>query len=178
MRRIFVLGLTLAIMSVSVARADNRAVIDRADSDGPLDIAAAGLRHSGRDLTFELVTYEEWQSGDLNFGGLTWRINTDSDQRVERGVIVHPNEEGELEARVYGRGGEIEGFRGLGEVSRPDDHSVQVVISKRLLKSSGLSSVSWQASSTVETSGGPCDGEAGGCSDYVPSRSRFIEHDL
>ena len=166
----------LSPLALGVAFADTHAVIDRDDSPGPLDIAAAQHGHAGRMLTFDVVTYEAWDPSTLTGSLFLFRINLDSDKRLERGIVVRPGGDG-LEARVFGKGGEVEGFRGYAQVTRPDDHSFRIELKRRLLKRD-LESFAWQLLSNVAVNEPPCDGESGGCFDYVPRARGFIEHRL
>ena len=139
-----------------------RLVTDLDDSPGPLDVVYAGQRATSDTVRFRITTFERWPTSVLG-GGYRWlgvfiRTSPSANPylRSWRKVFVTLEGDGDLRADVYGagKGGAPDGKRrlGRGRVSRPDAHSVAIVVPQRLL-GSDLSSLFWFASSSFETVG-------------------------
>jgi hypothetical protein len=148
---------------------------DKDDSDGPLDVAAARLRHrvlfeasshpeSTRRVTeikLRIVTYEKWNSelltGEKNF--ITFEFNFDDDATIERCIVVT---HGEFEPRVeLHRGCSYQDDEPMRILSghRPDNHSIVVAVDRHQLKRR-LRVFEWRAVTSYEDpnadEGDPC----------------------
>lgn len=166
------------------------ATLDRDDSEGPLDIAGAASRHrrvgdeGGQYVDLELAVYEAWAestvAGGRNF--VSFELEWDGDDGVERCVVVRASDDGSLRATVarncvYLNDDQLDV---AASVERPDEHSVVVRVPRRAV-TGGRSTYRWRAVTSFEEQpqGSPCaqpephgDGGYGTCADFT----RWIEH--
>lgn len=150
MRRL-ILGLLGVVFAVTPASAHPQTTLDRDDTPGRLDLVAGKQaesfvlqshpQRSWMVLDMKLVTFQAWNDGHLAdpYNFLGFELNLDSDDNMERCVLIQQRETGsgppEVQATAYRRCSEMpreqmgEPFR----VRRPDDHTVLLSIRKRFL---------------------------------------------
>jgi hypothetical protein len=171
----FIVGLLLVASSAS---GHEQSKFDRDDTQGPLDLAAARLKHGilfqsspgypGEKrftrISMRLTTYEEWDvitlKGKKNF--ISLEFNLDEDRVIER-CIVAGARDGELVARLkrncdYQKDETLRVF----SASRADKHSFHTAINKSALQR-GLKSLEWRVITSYENP------DVGSCQASTPS---------
>jgi hypothetical protein len=91
MKRRTLLSLTAALLALSsMASAHQQVKLDPDDSDGPLDIVVAEVRHSAGEYKFRVVTYEKWRTkklvGPRSF--ITFEVRRDSQAEGEICIVI------------------------------------------------------------------------------------------
>jgi hypothetical protein len=177
-RRGLRLGLAAAVAVLSAffaaeaAHAGSTTISDGNDKPGLLDIRSASHGHSGATkVTHTIRTFGNWPIGLLgpstpNFFSL--EISTDGDRAPERIVLIFSSS-GKMVAGVATAN---QTLVGLASATRPNGHTVRVVIRRALL--GDPAGYRWQALSFYQASGG-C---GRGCLDKAPNRTRQVPHDL
>lgn len=143
----------LALFLAAPAGAHTQTVLDRDDTPGLFDVAAARQSHRTTDsgkilVTFGFVTYEAWTDDDFHIASI--EISLDRDTYPERCVVVKRQEE---DGGLYRWKAVI--FKGctyftdeqLGEtrqVTRPDEHSLSVTVPRRLIIRNGVPKYKWR----------------------------------
>jgi hypothetical protein len=156
----------LALVGAEAARAGTTTVPDGNDSRGRLDIKSVSQGHSGTKVTHTIKTFARWPKSLLDeqhSNSFLMLINTDRDRVIERFVFIITTR-GRLAAGVLTSNGN---FLGRADVSRPDQRSVRVKISKSRL--GNPPSYRWQGFSSFQ---------GGGCNRGCADRSRWVLHDL
>jgi hypothetical protein len=129
MRWLFV---AMLILLVSVpAHADTRAVED-AESGDTMDAVEATHGHHPTEkgvLVHTITMAQPWDNSDLVAISIKIRFSKD-DAKPARRVWVDQNADGSLRARILGKRGQVIGH---GNAWRPDDRSLQVEFSRKLL---------------------------------------------
>lgn len=182
-----VMVLVAVVMSALPAFAHGQTVLDKDDSDGPLDLVAAEQRHQSGDvkgLKLRLVTYEVWDSATLGGGHqfVSFEFNLDADPAIERCLVITNQE---VEPGAFALRGHIyknckyfndEQIGSTSLVSRPDQHSVRVSIPRKAMLPRSADVYKWRAVSSFEEddpqSACPSpqphgDGGYGVCSDFT-----------
>ncbi|MGH3012292.1 MAG: hypothetical protein ACRDMY_10730 [Gaiellaceae bacterium] len=160
-----------ALVGAEAASAGANTVQDGNDRPGRLDIRSVSQGHSGGKVTHTIRTFGRWPKSLLDerhSNSFLVLINTDSDARVERFVVII-TVRGRVTAGVLTAGGN---FLGRTDVSRPGRRSLRVSISRNRL--GNPAGYGWQAFSSFQGSGG-C---RNGCVDRAPNRVRLLLHDL
>lgn len=185
------LALLPALVWASPATAHEQTVLDKDDSDGPLDIVAARQRHARVtelqthpekeiryvELRYRIVTYEKWErsivSGGHNF--ISFEFNLDGDQVIERCLVI-TNSEHEMLGHIYKNCTYFDDkLVGMASVGRRDKHSLDVAFPRRLLGKS-INKWRWRAvtSSEEQNQSSACpapephgDGGCGVCTDFT-----------
>lgn len=179
-------GITAAVALVATASAHSAAVLDRDDSEGPLDVAAVQAKHKkgadggGQYVELELVTYEEWDAsmaaGARNF--VTFEFDWDRDGGAERCVVVRATQ---MDGEDFLRADVARDCVYLNDdtigpalsISRPDEHSVVVRVARKDV-ARPRTDYRWRAVTSFEEQpqGSPCaapephgDGGYGTCAD-------------
>lgn len=195
MRKLLTIALVTALaLPGGYAFAHSQTVLDPDDSDGPVDIVATRHAHKPGDRTrskasFRLVAYESWnyESIDDTYQYVSFEINLDEDQEVDRCLVVRahtePSQPGADPALGYSATvyrdcmywqDELVKSYGTDHVSVPDAHSIRAVVPKRVLLGSGVDEYEWRAVTSFEEGQegacpirGPHDGGYGTCSDFT-----------
>lgn len=181
------------------ATAHQKTVLDPDDSPGPLDIVAARHRHRTIDfygpgvgglrtsLIFKVVTYERWSYEAIDGGKqfIAFEIDRDRDGSIDRCIVVTseiPAEGAALgfQAKIYKRCTYFDDplVRSFGSenLSRPDEHSLRVILPKRAVLGRGVKSYASRAATSFEEQNqdSPCrapephaDGGYGACADFT-----------
>ncbi|HEV2756226.1 MAG TPA: hypothetical protein VG318_10690 [Actinomycetota bacterium] len=136
MRYLLVAAALVAALT-NPAAAHERTVFDPVDSPGPLDVAAARLRHGPGRIKLDLVTYGAWGpetlAGELDF--VVFQLDDPDGYGIERCIVVDdspPYGEGPVagEATAYEDCGGPIPFRrpmeATGLTLRPDPNRLQV----------------------------------------------------
>jgi hypothetical protein len=156
----------LALVGAGVGRAGTTTVPDGNDTRGRLDIKSVSQGHAGTRVTHTIKTFGRWPKSLLDeqhSNSFLMLINTDRDRGIERFVFIITTR-GRLAAGVLTSSGN---FLGRADVSRPDQRSVRVKISKSRL--GNPPSYRWQGFSSFQ---------GGGCNSGCADRSRWVLHDL
>jgi hypothetical protein len=156
----------LALVGAEAARAGGATVSDGNDTRGRLDIKSVSEGHSGAKITHTIKTFSRWPKSLLDeqhSNSFLMLINTDRDRVIERFVFIITTR-GRLAAGVLTSNGN---FLGRADVSRPDQRSVRVKISKSRL--GNPPSYRWQGFSSFQ---------GGGCNSGCVDRTRRLLHDL
>jgi hypothetical protein len=156
----------LALVGAEAARAGGATVSDGNDTRGRLDIKSVSQGHSGAKITHTIRTFSRWPKSLLDeqhSNSFLMLINTDRDRVIERFVFIITTR-GRLAAGVLTSNGN---FLGRADVSRPDQRSVRVKISKSRL--GNPPSYRWQGFSSFQ---------GGGCHSGCVDRTRRLLHDL
>ena len=201
------LAASLLVALAVPAAGDSQTVLDSDDSESPTDVVAARHRHARRDtaatpghrtrerLWFRIVTYEAWshEAIDGHEQFITFEINKDQDDEIERCVVVRAHTPGEAaslgysasiyERCIYFDDDKLVASYGTEHVTRPDTHSLRVHVPKRALLGQADRAYRWRAATafTDENPGTPCsepdphhDGGYGECHDFT----RWVRHRL
>ncbi len=184
---VVVVAAVVLVTAATPASAHRQTVLDRADSDGPLDLAGASAAHKRstetgrRYFNLELITYEAWAdqtvAGGRNF--LAFEFNWDRDTNIERCVVVQQRE---VEPGTFALEATVnqdctyladERVTSTPLVTRPDEHSVKIQIPRRAV-TGGDPDFRWRAVSSYEEQrqSAPCasetgDGGYGKCADFT-----------
>jgi hypothetical protein len=146
-------------VAVSASAGSGSTVIDRDDTAGPLDLVAARHMAIARSATrparleLELVTYEAWAGETLaeDHALVSFEFDVRSDGRADRCLDIAGDPDGALEARVnVGCSGLPSARSGPFKVTRPDTHSVRVVIPRRSAIGRSPTAYRWRATSSFE----------------------------
>lgn len=186
-----IIGAAMSVgLLITPSMAHPQTALDEDDSAGPLDTVAARATHKKSTETgrryFELtlITYEEWSDATVGGGKnfIAFEFETDRDDLIDRCLVITRREVEPstfaLEANVYRECNYFNSDRvsGTQQITRPDQHSVNVAIGRRLLVGRGVTSYRWRSVTSFEEQRqeGPCpapdphgDGGYGACADFT-----------
>jgi len=160
------------LVGADVAAAGTQTFPDDDDRPGPLDISSVTQGHAGSGkVKHTITTFSNWKKGILgprtpNFFSLEFSL--DGDPAPERVVIVF-SAAGNMQAPVFTQRGRL---LGMAQASRPNAHTVAVVIRKALL--SNPAGYDWQVLSFFQGAN-VCTHR---CVDRAPDGAGKILHDL
>ena len=159
--RYLVVAAAMVAALAAPAGAHSRTVLDADDSEGPLDVVAARVKHGGGMVTLRLVTYEEWDDarleGELDYVRFDFDVPGGAD--ADRCVVVqtYPPQAGAgywdastVYRDCYAPTPYSSEAGSITRVHRPDAHGIEIEIDSDVLWSKRPKSFRWRALTSYE----------------------------